>query len=588
MEGWLRIHDTRDYFVLWRTELYQWKSQPETKKLSTAEKVYDLSKLQNLETDPSQRHVLILKLPSGRIELAASNPGSYQAWLSCFAVFHVRNSLERKAPYLVPSAIVKAIWAVLDDVHWRGCQTANIFRTAGNVQSTDMLRLQLLKKGPGTVDPSDHRKKTVAAVAKVLLDSLPESLWTEFAMSYLAKANDENSLREVIQSLPELREVIQSLPEQNSELLKKLFITLSSVASNEAKSKMSVEDLARVITPALDSREDPVGPDLEKITRLCISEYQTLFIGAPLLIVVVPKIEDILTYKRVDSSNKKKKKRHDERRQPRGGYREERLPRHAETIDRSSGSSNNLCPSSDDESSDSQSRQSQKRLNFLRPQFSNDHSPRLGPTKNQERGGNRSRSLFLADLPEIGPISDGRRKSALNISLIPDIVEDEYDEKLNIDDDSFDMFGDSMHLLVPTQDDWKNSDRARSMSVVLQQSVADSPNTEDVYSALNVRKVVGKRRAANTRQVKSLVTDSFFIYGYLNDEDRSLTLDGLFPTRSSRLSIRHRIKLPIAEDQEYDEYQKDLMEQKRNSELLEVFGSNVSASTLSPSLNKKN
>merc|ERR1712060_583588 len=132
------------------------------------------------------------------------------------------------------------------------------------------------------------------------------------------------------------RVVISSLPEQNSELLKKLFITLSSVASNEAKSKMSVQDLARVITPALDSRVDPVGSNLEKITRLCISDYQTLFIGAPHLIVVVPKIEDILTYKRVDSTSKKKK--HDERRQPLGGYREERLPKHAE-IDRSSGSS---------------------------------------------------------------------------------------------------------------------------------------------------------------------------------------------------------------------------------------------------------
>jgi len=572
MEGVLRFHGTRNYFVLWRTKLYQWKSQPEKKVLSTAGNVYDLSELQNLETDPSQRHVLILKLPGGRIELAASNPGSYQAWLSCFAVFHVRNSLERKAPYLVPSAIVKAIWAVLDDVHWRGCQTPNIFMTAGSEKATDMLRLGLLKKGPGTVDPSDHRNNTVANVAKVLLDSLPETLWTELLMSDLAKADDKHSLRVVI----------SSLPEQNSELLKKLFITLSSVASNEAKSQMSVQDLARVITPALDSREKPVGSNLEKITRLCISDYQTLFIGAPHLIVVVPKIEDILTYKRVDSTSKKKKKRHDERRQPRGGYREERLPKHAE-IDRSSGSSANLCPSSDDESSDSQSRQSQKRLNFLRPSFSNDHSPRLGTAKTQETG-KRSKSLFLAGLPEIGPI-DGRRKSALNISLIPDIAED-LDEKLNIDDDGFDMFGDNMHLLVPSQDDWKNSDRVRSMSVVLQKTLSDSHNTEDVYSSFNVRKVVGRRRAPNTRQVKSLETDSFFIYGYLNDDDRSLTLDGMFPARSSRLSVRHRIKLPIAEDQEYEEYQKDLITQKRNSELLEVFGPNLSASTLSPSLKK--
>jgi len=572
MEGVLRFHGTRNYFVLWRTKLYQWKSQPEKKVLSTAGNVYDLSELQNLETDPSQRHVLILKLPGGRIELAASNPGSYQAWLSCFAVFHVRNSLERKAPYLVPSAIVKAIWAVLDDVHWRGCQTPNIFMTAGSEKATDMLRLGLLKKGPGTVDPSDHRNNTVANVAKVLLDSLPETLWTELLMSDLAKADDKHSLRVVI----------SSLPEQNSELLKKLFITLSSVASNEAKSKMSVQDLARVITPALDSRKEPVGSNLEKITRLCISDYQTLFIGAPHLIVVVPKIEDILTYKRVDSTSKKKKKRRDERRQPRGGYREERLPKHAE-IDRSSGSSANLCPSSDDESSDSQSRQSQKRLNFLRPSFSNDHSPRLGTAKTQETG-KRSKSLFLAGLPEIGPI-DGRRKSALNISLIPDIAED-LDEKLNIDDDGFDMFGDNMHLLVPSQDDWKNSDRVRSMSVVLQKTLSDSHNTEDVYSSFNVRKVVGRRRAPNTRQVKSLETDSFFIYGYLNDDDRSLTLDGMFPARSSRLSVRHRIKLPIAEDQEYEEYQKDLITQKRNSELLEVFGPNLSASTLSPSLKK--
>jgi len=575
MEGVLRFHGTRNYFVLWRTKLYQWRSQPEKKILSTAGNVYDLSELQNLETDPSQRHVLILKLPGGRIELAASNPGSYQAWLSCFAVFHVRNSLEQKAPYLVPSAIVKAIWAVLDDVHWRGCQTPNIFGTAENDKATDMLRLGLLKKGPGTVDPGDHRKKTVANVAKILLDSLPETLWTELVMSDLAKADDKHSLRVVI----------ASLPEQNSELLKKLFITLSSVASNEAKSKMSVQDLARVITPALDSREDPVGSDLEKSIRLCISDYQTLFIGAPHLIVVVPKIEDILTYKRVDSSSKKKKKRQDERRQPRGGYREERLPKHAEIVERSSGSSQNLCPSSDDESSDSQSRQSQKRLNFLRPSFSNETSPRLGTTKSQERG-KRSRSLFLAGLPEIGPI-DGRRKSALNISLIPDI-EENLDEKLNIDNDSFDMFGDNMHLLVPSQDDWKNSDRARSMSVVLQKALTDSQNSEDVYSSFNVRKVVGKRRAPNTRLVKSLETDSFFIYGYLNDDDRSLTLDGLFPARSSRLSVRHRIKLPIAEDQEYEEYQKDLIEQKRNSELLEVFGPNISTSTLSPSLKKKN
>jgi len=550
--------------------LYQWKSQPEKKNLSTATKEYDLSELQNLETDPSQRHVLILKLPRIRIELAASNPGSYQAWLSCFSVFHVRNSLEQKAPYLVPSTIVKAIWAVLDDVHWRGCQTANIFKSSGNSQSTEMLRIKLLKKGPGMVDPSEHRKKTVAAVAKVLLDSLPESLWTEIAMSDLAKVNDISSLREVI----------ASLPEQNSELLKKLFITLSSVASNEAKSKMSVEDLARVITPALDSRKKPMGSDLAKVTRLCISEYQHLFIGAPLLIVVVPKIEDILTYKRVDSCMKKKKKKHDDRRQPRGGYRVEKIPRHAE-INKSTDSSVGFLPSSDDESSDSQSRHSQKHLNFLRPQFQ-DHSPRLSPA----RVASDNRSRFLAGLPEISPISNGRRKSALNFSPFM-FDEKKDDEKLSIDDDSFDVFGNSMCLLVPSQDNWKNSDRVRSMSVVLQQNMAENSNTEDMYNSFNVRKVVGRRRAATTRLVKSLETDSFFIYGYLNDEDRSLTIDGLVPNRSSRLSIRHRIKLPIAEDQEYEEYQKDLIEQKRNSELLEVFGPNLSASTLSPSLRKK-
>jgi len=571
MEGVLRFQGIRNYFVLWRTKLYQWKSQPETKNLSSARKVYDLSKLQNLETDPSQRHVLILKLPDVRIELAASNPGCYQAWLSCFAVFHVRNSLEAKAPYLVPSAIVKALWAVLDDVHWRGCQTANIFQTSANVQRTDALRLDLLTKGPGTVDPSEHRQKTVATVAKVLLDSLPESLWTELAMSDLTKASDISSLREVI----------VCLPEQNSEVLKKLFITLSSVASNEAKSKMSVNDLARLIAPTLDSREDPVGAQLEKITRLCISDYQNLFIGAPHLIVVVPKIEDILTYKRVDTSSSLKKKKREERRQPRGGYREERLPRHAENIDRSSGSPAMLC-SSDDESSDSQSHVSQKKLNFLRPQFSTEHSPRLGAPKGQERA-NRSRSLFLAGLPELGPISDGRRKSALNIRLFPNIEEVSHDEKLDIDNDSFDMFGD-MRMLVPNsvQDDWKKDpDRSRSMSVVLQRSITEGANDEDVYSSYNV-KVVGKRRAASTRLVKSLETDSFFIYGYLNDEDRSLQLDGLFPTRSSRLSVRHRIKLPIAEDQEYEGDQKDLIVQKRNSELLEVFGPNVSSPTLSP------
>jgi len=578
MEGGLRFKKRNNYFVLWRRRLYQWKTRPEKHDFSTAKTYYNLSELQNLETNPSQRHVLILKFPRNNLELAAENPGSYQAWLSCFAVFHVRNFLDREAPYLVSSAFMKAIWAVLDDIHWRGCLTEHIFHSKGNEENVWKLRRELLTKGPGMVDPKDYRKTTVATVSKNLLDSLPESLWTEKAFTEFKNDVDIESLRNII----------ASLPEQNSELLKKLFITLSSVASNVAKSKMSVNHLARVITPLLDSREHPIGSKLRRITELCISEYQQLFFGAPHLIIVVPKIEDILTYKRMDFSNKKRKKKYSVY-QPRGEYRNERMPQHVEAISTerklSSGSSTGqlMLLSSDDESSDSHPHQSQRHLNFLRPQYSSEYSPRHSPSITEYKS-SRARSMVLTDLPELGPVQNMSTKLASNLSLAL-ALDNDIDEKRQEDDDSFDIFQ-NIHLLVPSKDKMKRADRGRSMSVVLNDSIsAESSNSQ--YSSRNIRKVVGKRRAANTRLVKSLVTDSFFVYGYLSDDDRSLTIDGRFPARPKRHSTRYRIQVPIAEDEECEEYQKDLIEQNRKTEFLEVFGPSQSGAIILPSLRKK-
>jgi len=577
MEGALRFRGRYDYFVLWRSRLYQWKNRPQKQKrdFSSAESYYVLSELQNLETDPSQRHVLILKFPRDSIELAATNPGSYQAWLSCFAVFHVRcsvrKSLDRKAPYLVSSTYMKAIWVVLDDIHWRGCQTEHIFLSEANELNVDVLRRELLTKGPGTVDPNDYSETTVATVAKVLLDSLPESLWTEQALSEFGNDIDVDLLRQVI----------VSLPEQNCELLKKLFITLSSVASNVAKSKMSEEDLAKVIAPVLDSRENPVGSKLRKITKLCISEYQHLFIGAPHLIVVVPKIEDILTYKRMDFSNKKRKKKH----QPHGCYRNERMPRHADAISerkQSSGSSTgqNLALSSDDDSSDSHSR-SHRQLNFLRPQFTSEYSPRFSSAK-PETG--RAKSMILTGLPELGPVKNITSKLSSNLTLA--LAQDQYlDEKTQDNDDSFDIFQNSSHLIVPGNDKLK-FDRGRSKSVVLNNAMTEESSNFQ-YNSRNIRNVVGKRRSVNTRLVKSLVTDSFFVYAYLSDDERSLSLDGLFPAKPKRHSTRHRIQLPIAEDEECEEYQKDLIEQNKKTEFFEVFGPSQSRAMTPSSLRKK-
>jgi len=566
MEGVLRFQGRRNYFVLWRTKLYHWRKRPEKQRLSTAWEVYLLSTLENLETDPSQRHVLILKFPQGRIELAANNPGSYQAWLSCFAVFHVRNSLNRKAPYLVSSTYMKAIWAVLDDVHWRGCQTRSIFLSYGNEQNVEILKHKLLTKGPGSVDPQDYNVTTVATVVRILLDSLPESLWTEQAFNELRDNNDVNSLRFVI----------ASLPEQNSELLKKLFITLSSVTTNELKSKVSVDDLAKVMTPTLDSREDPLGSRLENVTKLCISEYQHLFFGVPLMVVVVPKIEDILTYKRTDFRNKKRRKRYQVT-QPRGSYREEPMPQHKEFIITDVKTAP-LQLSSDDESSSSHSQHSLRHMNFLRPQFKSEYSPK----KPKEAA--FASPMILSDLPEIGPmpeISD-MSQSMLNLAAS---IDSKIDEKSSDDKDSSPSLQ-SLRLLVLPKGILKKPNRARSLSVNLL-----DPNmtgeSSDQYSSRNIREVVGKRRAANTRLVKSLATDSFFVYAYLSDDDRSLNIDGLFPTKPKRQSLRRRIQVPIAEDEEYENYQKDLIEQNKNTEFLEVFGPSQTSAPILPSLLKK-
>jgi len=567
MEGVLRFQGRYHYFILRRTKLYHWKSQPENRRLSTAWEVYLLSTLENLETDPSQRHVLILKFPQVRIELAASNPGSYQAWLSCFAVFHVRNSLEREAPYLVSSIYMKAIWALLDDVHWRGCQTQNIFLTKGNEHNAQVLKQEILKKGPGSVDPQDYHVTTVATVAIILLDSLPESLWTEKVLNEIRKNDDINS--------SSLRILIASLPEQNLELLKKLFITLSSVNTNVAKSKVNVEDLASVIAHTLDSREDPLGLKLEKVTKLCISDYQHLFFGAAQMVVVVPKIEDILTYKRTDFSDKKRRKKYHVT-QARGSYRDESMPQHREFLANARGSTGALQLSSDEESSDSHSQHSTKHINFLRPQFKSEYSPK-------KLGESFSSAMVLSDLPEVGPMLEISGMSQSMLSLVANI-DSKIDEKSSDDQDSFQPFQ-SLNLIIPSKENLKNSDRVRSMSVNLDQNMTGE--TSEQYSSRNIRQVVGKRRAGNTRLVKSLATDSFFVYAYLSDDDRSVNIDGLFPTWPKRHSIRHRIKVPISEDEEYENYQKDLIEQNKNTEFLEVFGPSQFSAPILPSLLKK-
>jgi len=565
MEGVLRFQGRRNYFVLWRTKLYHWKNRPKKRRLSTAWEVYLLSTLENLETDPSQRHVLILKFPQGRIELAANNPGSYQAWLSCFAVFHVRNSLDREAPYIVSSTYMKAIWAVLDHVHCRGCQTRDIFIAKGNEYNVGVLQQDLLLKGPGYVDPQDYRETTVATVVKIFLDALPESLWTEQALSKFRNCDiNSNSLCFVI----------ASLPEQNSELLKKLFITLSSVVMNVSKSKVDVEDLTRVITPTLDSRVAPLGLKLEKVTELCIRDYQHLFFGAPLMVVLVPKIEDILTYKRMDFSIKKKKKRNHVR-QPHGSYRLESMPKHKEFILTDARRPSGLFQlSSDDESSESQ--HSLKHISFLRPQFKSEYSPK-------KSGDAFSSAVILSDLPEVGPIPDVATMSQSILSLASS-MDNKIDEKSSDDHDSSLLFQ-NLSLLLPSKDNYKSSHRARSLSVNLDQNMTGE--SSDQYSCRNIREVVGRRRAANTRLVKSLATDLFFVYAYLSDDERTFNLDGLFPTRPKRQSSRHRIKVPIAEDEECENYQKDLIEQNKITEFLEVFGPSQISTPKLPSLLKK-
>jgi len=567
MEGVLRFHGRRNYFVLWRMKLYHWKKRPEKRRLSTAWKVYLLSTLENLETDPSQRHVLILKFPMKRIELSANNPGSYQAWLSCFAVFHVRNSLDREAPYLVSSSYIKAIWAVLDHVHWRGCQTRDIFLSEGNENNAEVLRLELLIKGPGHVDPQDYRETTVATVVKIFLDALPESLWTEQALNEFRKS-DINSNSVVF--------AIASLPEQNSELLKKLFITLSSVATNVSKSKVNVEDLVRVITPTLDSREDPLGTKLEKVTELCIRDYQHMFFGAPLMVVVVPKIEDILTYKRTDFSMKKRRKKYHIR-QHLGSYKDEPMPKHEVIRLEGKSQSGLLQLSSDEESSDSHSISSLKHIGFLRPQFKSEYSPK----KSTDFGS----AMILTDLPEVGPMADFSAMSQSMLNLA-NSIDNKIDEKCGDDQNgySFGLFQ-NLSSLLPSKDNRRSSDRARSMSVNFDQNM--SGETSDQYSSRNIREVVGKRRASKTRMVKSLATDSFFVYTYLSDDDRTLNLDGLFPSRSKRHSFRHRIQVPIAEDEEYENYQNDLIEQNKITEFLEVFGPSQTSAPILPSLLKK-
>merc|ERR1712119_74999 len=96
------------------------------------------------------------------------------------------------------------------------------------------------------------------------------------------------------------------------------------------------------------------------------------------------------------------------------------------------------------------------------------------------------------------------------------------DEKSSDDQDSFQPFQ-SLNLLLPSKDNLRNSDRVRSMSVNLDQNMTGESSEQ--YSSRKIRQVVGKRRAANTRLVKSLATDSFFVYAYLSDDDRSVNID---------------------------------------------------------------
>jgi len=559
MEGLLRWKKENHYFVLWETTLYQWKKKPAKtemqKRLASADKKYDLSKLRSMETDPSQRHVLILNLPDNEsITLAARNPGSYQAWLSCFAIFHVAASMRSeqkpdapRLPFVVPSCVIKAIWTTLDDILWRGCQTANIFKVEGERKSSDHLLHLLLTQGPKACDPSDSQVYTVAEVAKRLLFSLPESLWTDFLVPQIARMTNVKALRNVL---------IGSVPEQNFEMLKKLFITLSSIALNP-DAKMTAKSLAEIIAPTLSSRTDPGKHDLTAITEMCISNYRQLFHGAPKLVVVIPRIEDILTYKRLDVRRKTG------RRGRAAAPRKSSLTSSDDDSDNSTGSGPRKA---------GKSRKAQKETKFLRPTF-----PERISARGRAGGRGRSQSMFSAPDAErptftisggASPAtSDDRFPSSSSRLSQPEQVTLFATDKEEKEADSADIFGfgDNM-LTIPTTKS-KRNDRLRSMSMVVGENNEDFLN--QTYN--DIRGVVGKRRSKTTRLVKSLETPQFLVYGYQSEDDRSRASDGLY--KPKRLSTRHRIAVPIAEESETDLNVARLNEQNRKTELLEVFGS---------------
>lgn len=261
------------------------------------------------------------------------------------------------------------------------------------------------------------------------------------------------------------------------------------------------------------------------------------------------------------------------------------MPRHVECISpevKASASAGLLFQlSSDEESSDSQSHHSHhshRHVNFLRPQFSSEYSPKKSTANHTFPSG--STPIMLSDLPEIGPISN-MSQTMLSLAMS---VDNDVDEKSNDDEDSFQMMN-NCQLMLPSNNVKLKADRVRSLSVILDQNMTAESIGE--YSSKNIRKVVGKRRASNTRLVKSLATGSFFVYGYLSDDDRSLTLDGLLPAKRKRHSFRHRIQIPITEDEEQENYQNDLIKQNKNTEFLEVFGPSPTSDTLVHSLRKK-
>merc|ERR1719233_2389086 len=118
------------------------------------------------------------------------------------------------------------------------------------------------------------------------------------------------------------------------------------------------------------------------------------------MVVLVPKIEDILTYKRMDFSNRRRRKRYKVT-QSRGSYRDESMPQHKEFILSDVKTAPGLLQlSSDDESSSSHSQHSLRHMNFLRPQFKSEYSPK------KPKDAFAASPMILSDLPEIGPMPE--------------------------------------------------------------------------------------------------------------------------------------------------------------------------------------